>query len=125
MKTFMSVFIMLCWLQSSGQHLSDVWELGGQLSANKPAATFINGDPEVYVEQRKMVMFITNGSICDTTGNLLFYTNGQYIANKNHDTLKNSQDFNPGYATDVYYFAGLGITEGIVIIPKPEHSAFF
>ena len=121
----MSVFIMLCWLQSSGQHLSDVWELGGQLSANKPAATFINGDPEVYVEQRKMVMFITNGSICDTTGNLLFYTNGQYIANKNHDTLKNSQDFNPGYATDVYYFAGLGITEGIVIIPKPEHSAFF
>ncbi|MBA2406424.1 MAG: hypothetical protein H0V65_00300, partial [Chitinophagales bacterium] len=125
MRTLLvSMFLMMV-LALHAQNRETVWILGAQPVANKLAMTFINGFPEPYVEDRHMIMFITNASICDTLGNLLFYTNGQYIANKNHDTLKNSQDFNAGYGTDVYYYAGLGITEGVIIIPRPQNSNIF
>ena len=47
-----------------------------------------------------MSIELTNGSICDTAGNLLFYSNGLTIGNKNYDTLKNAIDFNPGFVTE-------------------------
>ena len=39
--------------------------------------------------------------ISDSLGQLLFYTNGGYIANRNNDTMLNGDDINPGnYAND-------------------------
>ena len=120
MKRLPFIAMIFSSLQLCSQHLSDVWQLGVTLPGIKPAMTFVNGSPEPYIETRKLSMFVTNASISDTLGQLLFYTNGQWIANRNHDTLSNSENFNPGYATDVYYYAGLGITEGTIIIPKPD-----
>ena len=34
-----------------------------------------------------------SSSISDSNGNLLFYTNGIYIANANHDTMMNGNGF--------------------------------
>ena len=79
-----------------------------------PATTFI--------DYRKLGFFITSASICDTTGSILFYTNGIYVANREHATLWNSGNFNPGYASDYYSYPGLGFSQGAIIIPVPEQQ---
>ena len=78
-----------------------------------PAATFI--------DYRRLGFIITNASICDSNGNILFYTNGIYVANREHDTLWNSGDFNPGYASDYYWYPGLGFSQGAIILPRPDN----
>ncbi|MBK6640358.1 MAG: hypothetical protein IPG39_03565 [Bacteroidetes bacterium] len=74
---------------------------------------------------RIMSIFDTNASICDTYGNLLFYTNGLTVSNRNHDTLQNAVNFNPGYATSFYEPYGMGISQGALIIPQPESDHHF
>lgn len=39
---------------------------------------------------------VTNASICDENGNLLFYTNGCFIANASHQIMQNGNGLNPG-----------------------------
>lgn len=63
--------------------------------------------------------------INDTSGNLLFYSNGIYMANSNHDTLLNSTNFNPGYATAVGNTFGLNLTQSLLIFPFSENSEFY
>jgi len=68
---------------------------------------------------RTMSFFTTYASICDTSGNLLFYSNGLTIGNHNYDTLHNAINFNPGSATDYYEPDGLGIDQAVLILPEP------
>ena len=67
-------------------------------------------------------MFFTNASICDTTGELLFYSNGITISNRNHDTLQNSIDFNPGWETDYSEPEGLLSCQAVLVLPYPNHD---
>lgn len=84
---------------------------------------FENNSMDTFSVYKNLEFFITDASICDTLGNLLFYTNGTYIANRNHDTLHNSKDYNSGYLTDVYYEGiGLGMPQGAIVLPLPEHD---
>jgi len=71
---------------------------------------------------RPLQFFDTDASICDTSGNLLFYSNGLTIGNRNHDTLENAVDFNPGWATTFYEPDGLAACQGVLILPDPESS---
>lgn len=61
----------------------------------------------------------TNASMCDTSGNLLFYTNGIYIANRFDDTLFNGTNFNTGALSTTFTNDGLPIPQGVLIIPSP------
>src|SRR5207248_1516334 len=73
-----------------------------------------------------MWFFVTNASICDSNGQMLFYTNGEWIANRANDTMFNSVNFNPGWATDSFYNYGLGFSQGAVIIPDPgNHLRYY
>jgi hypothetical protein len=80
---------------------------------------FNQGFADPGIVYRQMNFFNTNASICDTSGQLLFYTNGVYIANRNHDSLMNCKDFNPGWSTDFYSDDGLGWSQAAIVIPKP------
>jgi hypothetical protein len=118
-------FVWLTLLASNAysQKRDNVWMLGTQLSGNNVGLEFFNSDINIMSSFHALTFFITDASICDTAGNLLFYTNGTYIANKNHDTLYNSKDFNPGYLTDVYYEGlGLGMPQGAIVLPVPQSS---
>jgi hypothetical protein len=56
---------------------------------------------DVYYEYRDLNLDVTNASICDSMGNLLFYTNGISIANAIHEIMENGDGINPGeYADD-------------------------
>ncbi|MBK8846939.1 MAG: hypothetical protein IPO27_10490 [Bacteroidetes bacterium] len=68
--------------------------------------------------------FITSTSICDTLGNLLFYTNGVNIFNANDDTLLNSKGFNPGFASTINC-EKLAYCQGALVIPKPGNDSLY
>lgn len=50
---------------------------------------------DIYYEFRNMNIDVTNASISDTSGNLLFYTNGIYIANGLNEPMENGGGLNP------------------------------
>ena len=99
--------------------------LGYQNIYKEFGINFNNGNADTFSVERPMSFNWTNASICDINGNLLFYTNGIYVANKNHDTLFNSKDFNPGYLTDELGNTNLGltITQGALILPFSESNS--
>lgn len=106
---------------SSAQKENNVWMLGQLLPNTNCGIDWNGGTPDTFSVLRDMDFFLLNASICDTSGALLFYTNGQYIANRNNDTLLNSVNFNPGYLTNYYAPYGMGLPQGAMIIPRPDH----
>ena len=53
--------------------------------------------------------------ICDSSGSLLFYTNGQQIWNKNHQIMPNGNNL----------LGNLSSTQSALIVPKPGSSRFY
>ena len=125
-KRFGVVALMLISGILEAQNRSNIWQLGNNPFGENLlmyGLNFNNGSADTFTLIRPMGFFITNASICDTNGEVLFYTNGIYIANRNHDTLLNSNDFNPGYATNFYTPGGMGLTQAAIIIPRPNDSS--
>lgn len=85
---------------------------------------FYSGSPDTSTTFRNFGFFITNTSICDTSGNLLFYTNGVKIGNANHDTLWNSDNFNPGFAS-TQNCEMLSSPQAALILPMPGWSNLY
>jgi hypothetical protein len=117
-KLFLFLFIIFVSHTSFSQKRNNIWMLGGQFGINC-GIDFSNGSADTFSLNRDMQFYISNSSICDTGGQLLFYTNGNYVANRNHDFMWNTGGFNPGDATDETYPYGLGLEQGTLIIPNP------
>ena len=64
----------------------------------------------------------TCASICDTSGNLLFYTNGEYVANYLHEKIPGSDTINPGAIFNDYSPFGYPVTQGAIILPSPMEN---
>src|SRR5918911_3202100 len=120
---FLGIFHSISYSQNRG----NIWLLGGNYSFTDyyTRLDFSNGFPDTLKDYRTMTMFNSNASICDTNGNLLFYTNGQWIANYNGDTVLNSEHFNPGYISDTFYHHGLGMIQAALILPHPESNSLY
>jgi hypothetical protein len=124
----MSLFFLLFQLLCFAQNRTNVWELSYQFLPGYPTSEmkYLNGYMDTSSVLRKMAFFVTNTSICDTGGNLIFYTNGLIIENRNYDTLENAVNFNPGWATDFYEYGGMGTCQGILILPDPgNHMRYY
>jgi hypothetical protein len=78
--------------------------------------------PHVYREDRHMDFNVTCSSVCDEGGNLLFYTNGIYIANAAHGVMENGLNLNPGGWTTTWADVGLPVGQGALTLPVPEKS---
>ena len=63
--------------------------------------------------------------ISDTSGKLLFYTNGIYIADSTHKPMKNGQGLNPGKIADNFQDDGYVCSQGALILPKPGSNDLF
>ena len=67
----------------------------------------------------------TNSSICDSLGNILFYTNGCEVANKEHSTMPNGYDINEGDFIDLWLddcSRGFPSLQGAMIFPDPANK---
>ncbi len=63
--------------------------------------------------------------MCDTLGNLLFYTNGIYVANHLHEKMLGSDTLNPGPVSDDFYTIGYPLEQGVLILPLPESDSLY
>ncbi len=110
---------------SFSQGINNLWLLGYeccQQNFNPMNLDFSSGTMNLSLSQRSMNLNTTNGVICDSQGNLLFYTNGIYVANSLDDTMSNGSGLNPSFFTNNHTANGLTIPQGNLIIPFPEDS---
>lgn len=73
--------------------------------------------PIVTSSNCPMNLSATNALISSPAGSLLFYTNGNYIGNRNYDTLLNGGGISPGYYAGLYNFPGQPVQQGASILP--------
>lgn len=105
------------------QGLNNLWMGGWQSWADPPFGgidlQFFNGSLEISVSERDINFFRTNTNITNVQGELLFSTNGAFVANALGDTMVNGSGLNPSWYTSQYP-DGLLIPQGVLIVPKPE-----
>ncbi len=85
---------------------------------------FFSGVPVMNYDSLEMEFKHSHANISDSQGNLLFYTNGFYIADASNDTMQNGSGINPSAYT-TYFDDGLYIPQSHVIIPKPGSNSIY
>jgi len=110
------------------QKHDNVWLFGYDNNPNDPnfGGTTIdfNFNPsDIYYEYREMNFGVTNVSICDTAGNLLFYTNGVYIANSIGEPMMNGTGLDYGTYPLVNSDWGVFTRQGVMVLPNPGSSS--
>jgi hypothetical protein len=110
------------WIMGDDNQLIDTTYGGGLLDFNF-------SPPQASYHYRDHNMYTTNSSICDSFGNLLFYTNGCVIAGADDEILENGEGINPGNAhslwCDQYNDGYSGGPAASVILPMPDSSGVF
>ena len=112
------ILYVLLYYRGFAQKEDLVWPLGDRAGVN-----FSTGPAIPMSDPDQMFLHITNVAISDTSGNLLFYSNGIAIANKLHDTLQNGNNLSPGTFTPFYRTNGMPISQGALVIPFPREKS--
>jgi hypothetical protein len=74
----------------------------------------------VFTQVRKMRFTESQANISDSAGNLLFYTNGCWIANAIGDTMVNGNHLNPSDFYDSFCTYGYPLANAQIILPFPD-----
>jgi hypothetical protein len=134
MKNFVIIFWTLIPLVGFSQKEDYVWLAGRENNTQNQnyggiKINFNNNPPAVNYQYRKLNFFQSNASICDSSGQLLFYTNGCDLAGQNDTILPNGDGLNPGYfhdlrcdQWDVGYGGGY---PSAVILPLPDSDSTY
>jgi len=75
--------------------------------------------PLISYEYRDLNFDVTNASMCDAEGNLLFYTNGIAIHNYLNELIENGNGLNPDPYTENWIHTGYPLPQGALILPHP------
>ena len=124
MKTLFLFICVVILEQANAQNgIDNFWLMGVNGTNNTPInIDFISGTPNVYVTTRPMNFRACQGVISDTTGNLLFYTNGCYVASSINNQMYNGDSLNPGSCTSANCSLGNIVTDGDIIISVPGND---
>ncbi len=98
------------------------WPLGLSGSGNGRKMcnfNFANGIPVVDTVFRNQGLYLTVGSVSDSSGRILFSSNGCFLINKDNDTLDNGTGLNPGNCTGIYCPDGIPLFDGNLVLPDP------
>ncbi len=116
-------------LTAQGQKHDYVWLLGQNSQTNLiysgTVVDFNTTPPDIYYEFRSMFFSQANASMCDTAGNLLFYTNGIYVANALNEPMENGMGLSPGTHSQQNQNYGYILTQGAMILPTPESGGLY
>lgn len=115
---------------SFSQGVNNLWLMGGGYTGSPPPYVpanmdFTSGVLNISIDTNRTMDFDeTNGEICDKNGNLLFYSNGIFIANAANDTMINGDSLNPSSFTTEWANANLGLTipQANLVIPFSADS---
>ena len=118
----LACFIFDC---SIAQKYDYVWVLGHNggtimdFNSSPPSISFVDKDAE---------MSVTNASICNAGGELLFYTNGCEVLNATHEVMENGFNINPGQVHNMQCqepFSAYTAMRGALILPVPGDTNKF
>ncbi len=108
-KNLLFIFFGLLSYSLSAQHEGDIWYFGKNFGLD-----FRMGEP-VLLKDGAMNTHEGCASISDAKGNLLFYTDGVNVWNRNHEVMPN------GTGLDGHVSA----TQSAVIVPKPRSRSTY
>ena len=106
------------WLQGYSNQLIDTI-FGGTI------IDFSTDPPELSYHFREMNFQECVASICDKEGNLLFYSNGTWIANANHLEMLNGDNIGPDNYNQSWADDGLPISQSAIILPFPDSNNMY
>ena len=129
-------FLCFCLTVSTtlAQKFDNVWITGDDNQAldTTYGGTLIDFNfhpPRATYHFRGQNMYSTNSSICDSSGSLLFYTNGCVIANSADKVIENGDNINPGNSHTLWcvtYEDGYaGGPANSLILPVPDSSGLY
>jgi hypothetical protein len=107
--TKISFFFLLVTATCFGQKEAAVWYFGEQAGLS-----FVDGRPEVLLDGQ-IDSLEGCASIASPDGDLLFYTNGETIWNRNHEVMQNGEDIGGNFSS----------TQAALIVPKPGSANIF
>jgi len=125
MRSFVIFFVMILALQVQGQYYPDarrdyIWNFGYDDGPLHGGIVFdFNTSPmTVSYPDQEVDLCETNASICSPEGDLLFYTNGKQVANRNRVKMPHGDSLNFGFLYDLWNF-GYGVYYGAISLPFP------
>ncbi len=126
---FIVLFAISATAYSQDEKRDHLWLFGwdsyvGDSTWGGTVMDFNYSPPDIFYESRHMDFRTTNASICDEKGELLFYTNGRYIANGAGDTILGSTGINPDPLTQSEE-NGQSLWQAALILPKPDSKHLF
>ncbi|MBP6521906.1 MAG: T9SS type A sorting domain-containing protein [Saprospiraceae bacterium] len=86
---------------------------------------FYNGTADTQYVFRSMNFSQTFSGISDLVGQLQFYTNGVYIANKYNQLMLNGDSLNPSAYTNTWSSYGLPLQQGDLVLPSNYDSLVY
>ncbi len=143
MKTLLHIFIIGCLLflslELQGQKQDYVWLSGYDSQSGFDSAQGLrygiskldfNSNPvQVTYDSLEMSFYRTNTSICDSNGNIVFYTNGIFIANSFNEKVENGDSLNAGWfqysMSPSVQYDGYRNSQGIVAIPSVNNPNLY
>jgi gliding motility-associated-like protein len=91
------------------QSESNIWDFGGRAGLD-----FNNGTP-VALNDGQIDTFEGSATISDSSGQLLFYTDGEKVWNRNHELMSNGTDL----------MGSPSSSQACIIIPKPDSQNIY
>ena len=126
---FLLIILMMTTLriESHSQERNDYqWILGGSSGGDGTLMNFNYSPVNVSFQGKDMRMEGSNTSMSDNEGNLLFYSNGCFIANADHELMYNGDDIAPGLLQDIWCpVGGSPLKQGVVSIPDPNNNNLY
>ncbi|NNM15611.1 MAG: hypothetical protein HKO56_03045, partial [Bacteroidia bacterium] len=107
MKSILLTLLLFCQYFAYGQGINNNWITGygggfGDPDFGESTIDFFTGSASISLNHMEMDFRQTHANISDSSGNLLFFTNGYYIADANGDTMLNGTGINPSTFTNMF-----------------------
>ncbi len=113
----------------ASQKFDNNWLIGAKWPTpdhNHMIINFEDDPPNVILHERELNIHLTSGSISDSLGKLLLYTNGVHIYNELHDLVENGDSINCcGSLYNDALLTGLENLQGAVFFPSSVNENEF
>jgi hypothetical protein len=105
----------------------NVWLNGRPYAAPRTSAglDFSNGEPNTCAFNTSFSFWGLSNSISDKEGNLMFYSDGIQLADRNHNVVLSSEGFNTGEFVEQFGNGVQGASQGLITIPATNNDSLF
>jgi len=123
MKKFLLLILTCSSLVVHSQKTDNVWLLGYHYYPSfVPALDFYYNSPDTIAWNSPIEFFGANASVCNSSGDLQFYTDGISMFNYLNDTIANSTRFNYDSIMGPPYYLSTLPAQSVIITPYPGQN---